>query len=271
MNYQIYYPCEELKHFIQCYWSLEATEQENIGKQVIVPDGHIEFVFHYGSLYKKFEGSMVAQFQPRCFLLGQLTRTLEIFPSGDTGIFAVRFFPGAAEPLLSLPVRSIENNEIDLEKIYGEKGKEISLKITTSKENPERIRLIESFLLMLLENKREIDMELKYAIDAITKVNGNISVNDVSDKVKVQRRQLERKFSKGVGFGPKKFIKMIRLQYALRLLLNNRFSNLADLTYKCGYFDQAHFIKDFKEFTGIPPTEFFNNKASVYFKFYGMK
>ncbi|MEX0362515.1 MAG: helix-turn-helix domain-containing protein, partial [Allomuricauda sp.] len=75
-----------------------------------------------------------------------------------------------------------------------------------------------------------------------------------------KRRQLERKFAKQVGISPKQLGKVIRLQSALKMLLNKEEDKLTTIAYENAYFDQAHFIKDFKEFTGTNPSEFLGNE-----------
>ena len=71
-----------------------------------------------------------------------------------------------------------------------------------------------------------------------------------------KRRQLERNFKKQIGVSPKQLGKVIRLQTALKMLLDPKTERLTEIAYESEYFDQAHFIKDFKEFTGINPKDF---------------
>jgi transcriptional regulator GlxA family with amidase domain len=75
-----------------------------------------------------------------------------------------------------------------------------------------------------------------------------------------KRRQLERNFKKQIGVSPKQLGKVIRLQTALKMLLDQKSENLTDIAYESEYFDQSHFIKDFREFTGINPKDFLTNE-----------
>jgi transcriptional regulator GlxA family with amidase domain len=75
-----------------------------------------------------------------------------------------------------------------------------------------------------------------------------------------KRRQLERKFKKHIGVSPKQLGKVIRLQTALKMLLNEETESLTHIAYESEYYDQAHFIKDFKEFTGTNPKDFLGNE-----------
>jgi AraC-like DNA-binding protein len=74
---------------------------------------------------------------------------------------------------------------------------------------------------------------------------------------------LARKFSSAIGLSPKQLAKTIRIQTTLKKLLNEEITSLTDLAYENEYFDQAHFIKDFKEFTGLTPKEFFGDDLKM--------
>ncbi|WP_235941865.1 helix-turn-helix domain-containing protein [Cyclobacterium roseum] len=91
--------------------------------------------------------------------------------------------------------------------------------------------------------------------------NGSASINSILKDDLSKRRQLERNFKKQIGVSPKQLGKVIRLQTALKVLLDQKSENLTDIAYKSEYFDQAHFIKDFREFTGINPKEFVNHES----------
>jgi transcriptional regulator GlxA family with amidase domain len=88
---------------------------------------------------------------------------------------------------------------------------------------------------------------------------GSKSLNAILKDDITKRRQLERNFTKQIGLSPKQLSKVIRLQATLQMLLNQTTETLTDIAYENEYYDQAHFIKDFKEFTGITPKDFLTN------------
>jgi transcriptional regulator GlxA family with amidase domain len=93
--------------------------------------------------------------------------------------------------------------------------------------------------------------------------NGQLSIDELSRQTKTNRRQLVRKFSSAIGLSPKQLSKTIRLQATLKTLLTRKVTNLTDLAYESDYYDQAHFIKDFKEFTGLTPKEFYGDHLKM--------
>ncbi len=92
---------------------------------------------------------------------------------------------------------------------------------------------------------------------------GSTAINTMLKNDLSKRRQLERKFTKKVGISPKQLGKVVRLQTALKMLLNRQSENLTKIAYDSEYYDQAHFIKDFKEFTGTTPKEFLEDDKMI--------
>ena len=88
---------------------------------------------------------------------------------------------------------------------------------------------------------------------------GSTPINTLLKNDPARRKQLERKFHKQVGLSPKQLGKIIRIQAALKLLLSRQNESLTHIAYESEYFDQAHFIRDFKDFTGINPKDFLDN------------
>ncbi|MBN8865460.1 MAG: AraC family transcriptional regulator [Sphingobacteriales bacterium] len=259
MIYQTYTADTELASFVKCYWVLESPAEQIPVRQRIVPDGCMEMIFHYGDLYKQYLSADESIIQPRCFVFGQITDTLEIEPTGSSGIFSVRFYPDGFLPFASMPIRDMDNKAVSLQQLYGEQGLELENAVLAAPSAESRIVLVEAFLLRKLQEAETVNNIIRSTIDTILTANGQLSVNELSARLKVNRRQLERNFAEAVGLSPKQLSRIIRLQATLRLLLTNQFTSLTALAYEGNYYDQAHFIKDFREFTGHTPREFYGD------------
>lgn len=269
MDYRTYEPCEDLASLIKCYWTLESPKEDTPMRQTIVPDGCMEMIFHYGDLYKQYTQRDNCIIQPKCFVIGQLTRPLEIESMGETGIFSVRFQPGGFFPFATMHVKKMENTAIPFGQLFGNAGKEIEQNILNAHTALERIKLIEIFLLSRLTEVATIDYVVKSTLDTILSASGQLTINEVSKQTNINRRQLERKFSLAIGLSPKQLSKMIRLQSTLKMLLNKQCKNLTSLAYENDYYDQSHFTKDFKELTGFTPKEFYGDNLKMSSLFYG--
>lgn len=269
MDYRTFEPSEDLAAFIKCYWTLESPKEATPERQTIVADGCMEMIFHFGDLYVQYTENGNSIIQPRCFVFGQLTRPLEIEPTGITGIFSVRFHPNGFLPFATIPIKEMENSAVSLEKLFGKESPEIGHQILNADSTEERISLIETFLLKQLRNIETVDRIVKSTVETILTANGQLSIDELSKLTNINRRQLERKFSSAIGLSPKQLSRAIRLQATLKILLNKEFKNLTALAYENDYYDQAHFIKDFKELTGFTPKEFYGNNLKMSSLFYG--
>ncbi|WP_199141662.1 helix-turn-helix domain-containing protein [Pedobacter sp. ASV12] len=257
MDYQTFEVSPEINAFVKCAWTLESPALATEQRQTIVPDGCMEMIFHYGDLYRQYRNEEEFIVQPRCFVFGQLTSTLSIAPTGSIGIFALRFNPEGFLPFTTWSVQQLANKAVPLAELFGEAGLQLEKEVLAATSTAERIKLAESFLLLKLQETETANSLVKSCINAMLALNGQLSVGRLSEQLHINRRQLERKFATTVGLSPKQLNKIIRLQTALKMLAEKRFDNLTALAYEASYYDQAHFIKDFKEFTGLSPKKFY--------------
>lgn len=267
MNPEIFKPSNDLANFVKCYWTLESSIEDTPKRNTIIPDGTMKLIFHYGDLYWHHPENGKSFLQPRCFLIGQLTKPYIVEPVGKTGTFVVRFHPNGFSPFTNIPIKEMENKPIDFKQLFGKKGERLGEEILNAETTSQRINLAETFLIELLKTKEVKDRIINSTIEIISKYKGQLSVNELSNQVNLSRRILARKFSSNIGLSPKQLSKIVRLQTSLKSLLQKDKTKLTDLAYENEYFDQAHFIKEFKEFTGITPKEFYgeNLKMSLIF------
>jgi AraC-like DNA-binding protein len=204
-------------------------------------------------------------------VLGQITEPFYIEPTGYVNTFAVCFYPYGFANFISEPIKSLANKETPLKLLFGEvAAKNLEQNIIHAGNVQERIAIIESFLLNKLSKQSIVDNIVRTTVDALLLTNGNTSINTIFQDNSAKRRKLERKFVKQVGISPKQLGKVIRLQAALKMMLSNTEKKLTSIAYESKYYDQAHFIKDFKEFTGVSPKEFFRDEtmalSSLFYK-----
>lgn len=263
MNYQVYTPCPELQQFVKCFWTLEDDPLPEPVRQRVLPDGCMEMIFHYGDLYTQFfeDGSSVVQ--PRSFVFGQISRYIEIAPTGASGIVSARFLPDGVLPFITRPLSELENRATSLYDLFGEPGMELEGNVVRAADNQQRIKIIEGFLLSRLADPATIDNIAKYCVDVIIGSRGQIALAELAGELKINRRSLERKFMSVIGMSPKQLSRVVRLQATLKMLEQKQFTSLTSLAYENGYYDQAHFIKDFKEFTGMSPKSFFADSLKL--------
>lgn len=261
MTYETYAPHADLASVVKCHWILEVQGGAEAPKQRVLPDGCIEMYFILGEDVKRFTSETNFIIQPRAMVYGQITEPYFVQPTGAVNTFAVRFYPYSFAHFVSTPILELADKETTLSDLFGEAvAQSLETKIIEAANTKARIEIIEQFLLDRLHQPSVIDQIVKSTVEVLTQTKGNASINTILKGDLSKRRNLERNFAKQVGISPKQLGRIIRLQTALKLLLNKTDENLTQIAYESDYYDQAHFIKDFKSFTGTNPREYLTDE-----------
>lgn len=260
MNYQTYSPHPDLQALVKFYWTLEVPAEYESKKQRIIPDGCIEMAFILGDDIRRYVSEDEFILQPRAMLIGQRSEPFHIESLGRVQSFAATFYPYGFANFISEPIKTLANKETPIASLFQEAAAGLEQQIFQATSTQERIDIIEAFLFDQINGKATIDHIVKTTVDLLLSTRGSTPINQLLNQDQSKRRQLERKFVKQIGLSPKQLSKVIRLQTALHLLLNEEGESLTRIAYESDYYDQAHFIKDFKRFTGISPSEFLGDK-----------
>ena len=123
----------------------------------------------------------------------------------------------------------------------------------------QRVSIAESYLFSLLKtNYADFEFRrINRIVELITKTCGNIGISQMASEACLCRKQFERIFAEHIGISPKKYLKIIRFQFVLFQKQQNVAMNMLDLSYASGYYDQSHFINDFKSLCGLTPKQYF--------------
>ena len=224
----------------------------------VTPVDNIELMFHYKNPFiVKLPDNKHAK-QPQSLICGIRNTYSDVSTQGEAGVIAVSFYPYAARNFFNFPLSEIENLSIHSEEIFKNEIRSIEEQICSLNTIHERIDIIEQFLIKKLVPLAGYNyMLIKNSISLIIKNKGQINATALSDRLNVTTKSLERKFSAYVGITPKQFIKIIRFREVVQELTqhtNNHF--ITKFAYDCGFFDQSHFIRNFKSFSGYTPKEF---------------
>ena len=179
--------------------------------------------------------------------------------SGNTGMILVIFKPHGLRAFFNFPVSELLNENISFSDLIKDKAGELEDKLLNSRNNKQRIAYLEKYLSDRLVFNRDFD-RIDYAIKLIDRHKGLIKTSRLSEEVCLGIKQFERIFTMYVGLNPKKFSGITRFQNVIQMKNKSKNSNMYQLAFGNGYYDQSHFIHDFKSLTGLTPREFFNGK-----------
>ena len=265
MQYQEYEIAGSLRPFIKVIWSMESDADVFGGKPIhILPDTCVELVIHFSDPYKTTFSDNSVSIQEQSFVVAQMKSFLRIQSHGKTGLIAVRFSALGAYHLFGISMKEIANAEIGLRNIWKDIAKEIEEKIFLAKTTQQRSQIIQRYLQLQLSRNGYIDKGIEFCVNEIKQAKGQISVNVLADKAGISNRQLVRRFDKCIGLSPKEFIRITKFIGSLDRLSYPKGQSLTEIAVDSGYYDQAHFIHDFREFSGMTPTDYQASSNVVY-------
>jgi AraC-like DNA-binding protein len=261
MNYRELEPRPELAPFVKCYWVLEASKHGGAGRtsddlERVYPDGCPELIFHRGDRFHLVRNGS-SERQSRALVFGQLERRIELRRPPRVETIGVRLRHAGLKPLLRIDAYAITGTWRPLAEVAGTWGAELEAAALAAPDCDEAVRGIEEALRARLPAARaQRSAAVDAAIESLTRSGGHARIEEVARHAGVGTRQLERLFRAHVGLTPKRLAGILRLQEAFALLAAGASPPLIEVAQRCGYFDQSHFIRDFRRVTGLPPSRF---------------
>ncbi|MCP4136046.1 MAG: AraC family transcriptional regulator [bacterium] len=260
MKFEIYHPSPVLSEYIHYYWLLEADRSLSPGEDIhrVIPNGLMEVLLNYGDDFTCTGNNAPEDIQPRVTICGQKKTFFDIRQLGHTKLISILFKPAGASALLPFRLSEIVNFSLDLDDIFSNQGDRLLNRLTEAGSSLEKIGVIEQFLMGIIKREHRKDYYLMEGIiDEINGSYGQVTVDDLCFAFDLNAKSIERKFSEYIGVPPKTFLRIVRFQSVLQKY-NSFHGSLTSLGYECGYYDQSHFIKDVKSFTGHSPKNFFS-------------
>lgn len=251
-------PHPNLTQFIECYWMMQS---DNPAPRIekIIPDGFTELIFNYGSVYKA-KTNEDWHLQSPNLLAGQISSYFYLENTGPTGSFAIKLKPAALTQLFSLSMDQYLDKIVDLD-IFPHQQLSTLKDILLPFQNEQHLKLVlDNHFIELSKNASE--NPLKDTLDLIFNSNGMATVAEMTKVAGVGERQLERLFKKYIGLSPKYYARVIRFNYIFQLIKSKN-SSWAEIVYQSGYYDQSHFIRNFKAFTGEDPSSYFFEEKNM--------
>jgi AraC-like DNA-binding protein len=181
-------------------------------------------------------------------------------PAKGFGIFGAYLYPFAIPRLFGFPASDFTNISPDLTSVFGHEGSILDERMCTAPTNEGRIAIISEFLTAKLNARiRKLPVIFR-SVHTILANKGTLAIESLAAEHNISKRQFERRFKDLAGLSPKLYSRVIRFQAATQFKLNGT-RDLTEIAYACGYYDQSHFINDFREFSGYTPKEYFWNAA----------
>lgn len=253
MHYYRIPPPARLAGLVQYCWSgsLTPANGEEL-RHLSVAKSAARIIFHYEGRFGKempgggWEPSFVAGFQ------GQTMEHAQFVSAEKSGIFGIELEPGALTALFGIPAPELTGRFEELGSVLGKKGAQWQARMLAAADNTERAVLAEAFLSSFIRKKD--DVVITSAVRSLGQPGKEAGIEKLAERFHTSRRQFERLFKSAVGLSPGMYSRIRRFELAIGKMPGN--DRLTDVALGAGYYDQAHFIRDFHELAGMAPGQY---------------
>lgn len=239
---------------------MDCDEDTDTSHICVLPDTCVELFVNYTSTpiaiieNQLYKGSIIT---------ARMSRPMHVQMRKGSGCLAVCFHPGMAYKFFNIPMHVLRDTTAPLSEIWNGMAKEVEDKLAGACNNEERVDMVQRFLLKQLARDK-YDLQIAYCLRQTERSSGLIPVSKLSDEIGLSQRHLSRKFQQCMGLSPKAYQRVYRFVQSLHHLKKYPDLSLTEVAYRSGYYDQAHFNRDYKLYTGHAPGELLRKKHILY-------
>jgi len=251
MNYQVITPPPPLQKYVQYFWSLEYSNDDRAEKTfTVMSTGAPGLVFQQcPQIFTGFEGERL----PQLFVFGQATKYGQLHGCGSFHTIGINFHPTAIKSVFGLDASELTDENICITHLTSASLAEQLLHCTSIRQ---QASYLFAFVAQQIKRHKQEQKQINHAVAALQQGK---SLSGVQDDLNISERSLERLFLQHTGITPVLFSRICRFQSALVLMRQPKYRSLTDVAHSLGYFDQSHFIRDFKQFSGVTPGIYLRN------------
>ncbi len=250
MDYNIFPPPLHLKGLVLCFWTLESDPYGTTPKEYfLVADSYAEIIFQYNEGFQAYSAQSAR-------IRFQHSVTDKFIVGKKVGFFGVRFYPHAVKQLLkNIPANEVVNSVFDFAELFKQKGADLADQVYSAVSTSERIAYVSDYL---VKNTSFQKMDtVKYFVDQVIQRRGLVDISAMHHESGLSVKQFERRFKAITGFPPKYFARLSRFQAVKDSYALGQFASMTKLAYSGNYYDKSHFNREFKEFSGVQPLQYF--------------
>lgn len=253
-------PSSGLSQAVKALWAVEGSTRQF--RERVVPRGTVELMVNLGSPHSildpdserppsLYRHAWISGLQQKCLLIESASTPL---------LIAASIQPAFASVMTGACAEELAGGVVEWEDVSGDWVRALRQRLLEAPRWEERFLLFERFLAGRLGQARVWDEAPVWAVGELLKRGGLILVSALSDQVGLSHKQFIERFRRAVGFTPKIYARLIRFERLIETVTPMRRVNWADVALGLGYYDQAHFNREFRDFTGATPTEYLEQR-----------
>lgn len=262
MVFQLHIPSFPLSRYIESFFYFKGFNPIH-SLDRFLPDGHVNIVFELTDNPQHIYDNDTLKPIQACrnvWFSGIRTKCITI-PSGrDSELFVITFHKGKAYPFVEMPLDELTDSVVDAELVLTDEIINMRDRLLSIRSIDRKFQYAEGYLLRHFGKKLEGNPFIDFAVDRILPNPHHAAIASIADKVGYSQKHLISLFRENIGVTPKAFLKIIRFQKAVLDIEQSNDISWTAIAHESGYYDQAHFIHDFRNFSGFTPEQYLKVK-----------
>lgn len=263
MIVKLFHPPPPLSQYVELLtWYADYVPDYSMER--ILPQGVVELIIDLTDPPKFIydnDSHAVAQTCRKAWLAGIRQEFLTISALPGSSMLVVRFRPGMAYPALQLPIGLLKNTVLDADLVLDPDISRLREQLVNAPTPEEKFTFTLDFLRERIRRSADIHPAITFCMEKIALDPAHLTIEALVHKTGWSHKHLIALFDKYVGVSPREFVRISRFQKAVAAIGANTSVNWTRLAHDCGYYDQAHFIKDFKRFSGLSPQFYLHERG----------
>lgn len=258
MIFETRIPAAPLDAFVEYLWLYDDFAPLHT-KEKFLPDASMELIIDLREHPKRlFHHDYSVRRAFRHSWLSGMQQDYLVIDSSPGSMMGAHFRPGGAWPFFARPLSEFAGQVVELESVIGRESDLVRDQLLSAPSANVKLSILERWLLRVGGDRLRPDPTVSFALERLMSLPVRLLVRELADAVGVSHKHLIQRFDCRIGMTPKQLDRVLRFQRAVRTLAGRRHGDVdwAALALDCGYYDQAHFINEFRQFSGITPTSY---------------
>lgn len=250
-------PDAQIRPYVHDYQGYEQVTPHVI-RERHMPHGAVTVIINFGPNLRTLDprDPEAPAFAPDAFVAGISDSYAMSESLGVSRGLQLDFTPIGARLFFGVPMDALFGRVLDLGDVLGAPGSRLVDRLRTTTSWEERFALVDETIAARLGEGRTVSPAVAWAWQRLNETHGRIDVGSLAWELNWSRKHLAAQFREQIGAPPKLVARILRFRRAVRLLDRVPGGRWAEIAYSCGYYDQAHFIRDFRQFAGGTPTDY---------------
>jgi AraC-like DNA-binding protein len=263
MIFRVRPPSPPLRGHVEFFWYHEGVCSD-FAMERLLPDGGVELIIDLTTSPKRWhpadEGAR-PRYVEGTWISGQHSRPIAIEAAQQSCMIGARFRPGGAYAVLAQPLCALNDGVVEMDLLWGRAVHELREQLFDARSIDERFARLDRALVTRAAGRNGHDRSLAAAVSRLAHSPEPVSIRDLAAGIGISQRRLVRLFDERVGLKPKMLARVFRFQRVLRRLQYEPFPGWSTIAADAGYFDQAHFVREFQQLAGMRPTDYLRAKG----------